>query len=100
VHATAVLRVADEPVPGWVEVHLELADGSMATLFDKPPIFEDGDLLLPDAEYPIDLWLECGVDGSFDAGPRAVRVVLRNGASDPSGAVAFSVPATNVSLGD
>jgi hypothetical protein len=92
--------VANEPIPGWVEVHLELADGSIATLFDKPPIFEDGDLLLPDAQYPIDLWLECAVDGSFDAGPCAVRVVLQNSASDPSGTVAFSVPSDNVSFGD
>jgi hypothetical protein len=91
--------VADKPIPGWVEAHLELADGSIATLFDKPPIFEDGTLLLPNAQYPIGLWLECAVDGSFDAGPRAVRVVLQH-ASDPSGAVAFSVPSDNVSFGD
>jgi hypothetical protein len=91
--------VADTPIPGWVEVHLDLADGSTATLFDKPPIFEDGNLLHRDAQYPIDLWLECAVDGSFDAGPRAVRVILRH-ASDPSGAVAFSVPRVNVSPGD
>ena len=43
--------------------------GSIATLFDKPPIFEGGDLLLRGAQYPTDLWLECDVDGSFDAGP-------------------------------
>jgi hypothetical protein len=43
------------PIPGWVEVHLELADGSIAALFDKPPIFDDGNVLLADAQYPIDL---------------------------------------------
>jgi len=91
--------VADKPIPGWVEVHLELADGSVAELFDKPPIFEDGNLLRRDAQYPIDLWLECAVDGSFDAGPRAVRVILQR-ASDPSSGVAFSVPRDNVSLCD
>jgi hypothetical protein len=91
--------VADEPIPGWVEVHLALADGSIAMLFDKPPIFEDGNFLHRDAQYPIDLWLECAVDGSFDAGTCAVRVILRH-ASDPSGAVAFSVPSDNVSFGD
>jgi hypothetical protein len=99
VRATAVRWVANTPIPGWVEVHLGLADGSIATLFDKPPIFDDGNLLLRDAQYPIDLWLECAVDGSFDAGPRAVRVVLKH-ARDPSGAVAFSVPSDNVSFGD
>jgi hypothetical protein len=78
---------------------LELADGSIAELFDKPPIFEDGNVLRRDAHYPIDLWLECAVDGSFDFGPRAARVILQN-ASDPSGTVAFSVPGDDVSLGD
>jgi hypothetical protein len=41
--------VADKPIPGWVEVHLELADAFMSELFYKPPIFKNGDLLFRDA---------------------------------------------------
>lgn len=38
VRAQAVRWVGDEPIPGWVEVHLELADGTVVKLFDKPPV--------------------------------------------------------------
>jgi hypothetical protein len=30
--ASAVRWVSDEPYPGWVEVHLDLADGTVAKL--------------------------------------------------------------------
>jgi len=43
-----------------VEVHLDLADGTIAKFFDKPPIFTDL-LLLPGSAYPVALTLTCTV---------------------------------------
>jgi hypothetical protein len=60
VRARAVRWVSDEPQPGWVEVHLDLADGTVAKFFDKPPIFTDL-LLLPNDAYPVTLTLTCTV---------------------------------------
>jgi len=100
VRATAVRWVSDEPFPGWVEVHLALADGSAAVFNDKPPIFEDGDRLRPDTDYPIGITLACRIESGFDAGRDAVLVTLENSASDPAGAVACSVPRDNVTLTD
>ena len=60
VRARAVRWVSDEPQPGWVEVHLDLADGTVAKFFDKPPIFTDRDLR-PGDTYPVALTLTCTV---------------------------------------
>jgi hypothetical protein len=60
VRARAVRWINDEPQPGWVEVHLGLADGTVAKFFDKPPIFTDL-LLLPNDAYPVALTLTCTV---------------------------------------
>ena len=52
--------VSDEPFPGWVEVHLDLADGTVAKLFGKPPVFTaDDERLRAGASYPVDLELAC-----------------------------------------
>jgi hypothetical protein len=58
---SAIRWVGDEPQPGWVEVHIALADGSIASVFDKPPVLDDGDRLHAGAAYPIELQLACDV---------------------------------------
>jgi hypothetical protein len=87
--------VSDEPFPGWVEVHLDLADGTVARLFDKPPVFAaDDGRLWAGASYPVDLELACDVcaaEGGTAAGAGSVYVTLLHGVSDQSGEVTFLV---------
>jgi hypothetical protein len=79
VRATAVRWISDEPQPGLVEVQLVLADGSVMSLVDKPPIFDAGDRLRPDAAYPIDLELDCRV---LDDRGEALVIELAHGVAD------------------
>ena len=94
VRANAVRWVSDEPFPGWVEVHLDLADGTLAKLFDKPPVFASDDRLRPDATYPVTLALACedarGDDSAeTSSGTRYVR--LAHEVTDLSGVSTFCV---------
>jgi hypothetical protein len=95
VRARAVRWVSDEPFPGWVEVHLDLADGTVAKLFDKPPVFTaDDERLRAGASYPVDLELACDVcaaEGGTAAGADSVYVTLLHGVSGQSGEVTFLV---------
>lgn len=101
VRTTAVRWVSYEPIPGWLEVHLRLADGSVARLFDKPPIFvADDDRLRPDSEFPIELALTCRADWGSDADPGMVSVTLANGLSDRWGTVTFRVCREQVTASD
>jgi hypothetical protein len=79
--------VSDEPYPGWVEVHLDLADGTVAKLFDKPPAFVPDNRLRRDAEYPVILALECHIagDASTRAPSETLHVILAHGVTDLSG---------------
>lgn len=98
VRARAVRWISDEPIPGWVEVHLDLADGTIAALFDKPPIFESGNDLRASSPYPVTVALECAVTASEPgaADDESVQVTLRH-ATDPSGNAVFLVRRTDVS---
>jgi hypothetical protein len=95
VRATAVRWVNDEPIPGWVEVHLALADGTVAKLFDKPPMFESDDRRLrPNAKYPVTLSLDCEIvadDRSMQASSGSLYIILAHGISDLSGRITFCV---------
>jgi hypothetical protein len=51
--------VGDEPIPGCVEVDLELAYGTVAKLFDKPAVLTPDDRLRPDSAYLVVLQLAC-----------------------------------------
>ncbi|MFC7615386.1 hypothetical protein ACFQV2_19655 [Actinokineospora soli] len=53
--AVAVRWYGDEPQPGLVEVELTDRHGVVHRLVHKTYFFENDDLLLPDAEYPIDV---------------------------------------------
>lgn len=99
VRARAVRWVDDEPFPGWVEVHLDLADGTVAVLCDKPPIFTAGDRLRPDSAYPVSLWLDCEVNGDEHRGaePATLTVTLKHTA-DKSGNATFQVHRQDVTV--
>jgi hypothetical protein len=87
--------VSDGPFPGWVEVHIDLADGTVAKLFDMPSVFTaDDERLRADASYPVGLGLACdvsAVEGGTAAGAGSVYVTLRHGLSGQSGEVTFLV---------
>jgi hypothetical protein len=93
VRARAVRWVSDEPFPGWVEVHLDLADGTVARLLDKPPVFTaDDELLRAGASYPVGLELACDVSAAEGGtAADAVYVTLLHGVRDQSGEVTFLV---------
>jgi len=76
-----------------VEVHLDLADGTVARFFDKPPIFTDLDLL-PDDVYPVALTLTCTVT---EAGAETMLVTLVH-AEDELGRATFRVRPHDVLL--
>jgi hypothetical protein len=77
--------------PGWVEVHIDLADGSIAQVFDSAPrLSADDHLLQKDLVYPVPLTLDCDVSRiKTEAG--TVRASLRRGMSDPAGLATFIV---------
>jgi hypothetical protein len=94
VRARAVRWVDDEPQPGWVEVHLQLADGTVARLFDKPPVVDRDDRLRPDSAYPVAVTLACAFEPSGVASHAvagAVLVTLAHGVSDQAGISTFWV---------
>jgi hypothetical protein len=94
VRAQAVRWVDDEPQPGWVEVHLQLADGTVARLFDKPPVVDRDDRLRRDSAYPVPVTLACAVEPSGVAShavPGALLVTLAHGVSDQAGISTFWV---------
>jgi hypothetical protein len=51
----------DDQWPRAVEVHLQEANGTIATLIDKVPVFDDGDRLVDGAEFPVELRIPCDV---------------------------------------
>lgn len=97
VQARAVRWVDDEPFAGWVEVHLSLADGTIARLFDKPPVFTAGDHLTPNAIYPMVVALDCLVtDGPYPPTDDSAWITLAHGMEDQSGKTTFLVPFADV----
>jgi hypothetical protein len=77
-----------------VEVHIDLADGTAAKLFEKPPVLTaEDDLLWPDSAYPIALALDCEMSRTADG---LAYVTLLHGVSDPSGEATFLVREENV----
>ena len=96
VRGKAVRWVSDEPQPGWVEVELTDASGTVHSLFDKPPVFVSDDVaLLPDSPYPVPVDIDCTVRG--EPGGSAVEVSLR-WASTSDGRLDFVVRRTDVTF--
>jgi hypothetical protein len=65
--------------PGWVEVHLDLADGNVAKFIEKWPMITADDYPPADASYPIYLLMDCEVSatkGGVPTGPGKVYVTL------------------------
>lgn len=85
------VKWASDAFPGWVEVNIDLADGGIARVFDKAPVFSaDGDLLRKDTVYPVPLTLDCLVS-TIGTEPGTIRVMLLRGMSDPTGLATFIV---------
>jgi hypothetical protein len=100
--AQAVRWVGGEPQPG-VEVHLQLADGTVAQLFDKPAVVDRDDRLRPDSAYPGPVTLACAIEPSEVAShavPGALLVTLAHGVSDQSGVSTFWVREQDVVRAD
>lgn len=79
---TATRWVADEPMPGLVEVTLNDAWGRVWKFIDKAPIFDEHDVLAPDAIYPIEFDVACTVLGFHSIGGQRVAKIST---ADPGG---------------
>jgi hypothetical protein len=88
VRCKAVRWISYEPQPGWVEVQLTDADGAVHSCFDKPPIFEAGNQIRPDAEYPFDIDVDCWIE-TDDRNP--TLEITMTYAETPDGRKAFRV---------
>ncbi|MBM7809886.1 hypothetical protein [Saccharothrix algeriensis] len=93
----AVTRWVDDAFPGWVEVRLVEADGTVAALTDKVPAFGlDG--VTAGTPLPVPVELACRVlrRERDRHGRELVVVALRHGVADRSGRTEFAVPADQV----
>jgi hypothetical protein len=90
----AVRWISDDPQPGIVECRLLDADGVEHVLVDKAAIFDADDRLRSDAEYPIDLKLECSV---VRTGEADLVVELAHSIESVEGQRMFRVPKASVS---
>jgi hypothetical protein len=92
VRAEAV-RWVDTKWPGWVEVHLRESDGTVVSLVDKVPIFDDGDRLILGTTLPTEVEIPCEVlERAVDrAGSRSSLVRLGSNVEDQRGRATFHV---------
>ncbi|MER5702792.1 MULTISPECIES: hypothetical protein [unclassified Micromonospora] len=97
VHVEAV-RWIDEDWPGWVEVHLNEADGTVVSLIDKVPVFDDADRLAPGVEFPVGLEFPCDVlEWARDqVGNRLAVIRLHFSVEDENGRTIFTVGASTL----
>lgn len=79
VAATITHWASDFPFPGLVVCRLTAANGTVHIFCDKPAVFDAHDQLRPDAQYPIDVKLDCQVVRSM---PTSVEVKLLHGIAD------------------
>ena len=54
-----VVRWIDDEWPGWVEVHLTEADGTVVSLTDKVPVLAGDDRPAPGVDLPMSLEIPC-----------------------------------------
>lgn len=95
-----VTRWVDDAFPGWVEVELAEADGTVTTLVDKAPVVTDRHLTAETA-YPLAVALDCAVvgrerDETGEDDEAVVVVVLRHGIADRHGRSEFRVRANQL----
>jgi len=76
----AIRWVSDDLFPGWVEVRLTDAGGTAYAFFGKPPIFEAGNRLRKDAQYPLNVQLDCQIES--DDGGEVVDIALVHATTD------------------
>jgi hypothetical protein len=88
-----VVQWVDNEWPGWVEVHLREADGTVVSLVDKGPDFDDGDRLILGTTLPADVGIPCEVLGwAVDqTSTRSSLVRLRSNVQDQRGRTTFHV---------
>jgi hypothetical protein len=87
------VRWCDDNFPGWIEVELREADGAVARLVDKAPIFDDTDTLAPGSPLPTEFRFPCDVlSRDVDsAGNISALVRLQFGLEDRQGRTTFRV---------
>jgi hypothetical protein len=88
-----VIRFVDDAWPGWVEAHLNEADGSVVSLIDKVPVLDAGGRLAAGGELPVELELSCDLlDRTVDpAGQPTAVIRLHHGVEDQAGRNVFRV---------
>ncbi|MBL7258529.1 hypothetical protein [Paractinoplanes lichenicola] len=87
------VRWVDVEWPGWVEVRLQEAEGSVAVIVEKAPVLSDDDDFGPWTELPVPLEIACDVVGweVADEGHRVATVRLGHGVEDSEGRGTFRV---------
>jgi len=92
VRAEAV-RWVDVEWPGWVEVRLHESDGTVVSLIDKVPVFDDGDRLTLETRLPAYVEVPCEVlEQAVDqAGNRSSLGRLRSNVEDQRGRTTFNI---------
>ena len=89
----AIRWVSDEPQPGWVEVLMTDAYGRTWRFFDKPPIFDAGDPLRNDSEYPVPVVVRVRV---LDQGEPLTVSTDPDGVESEEGETIFRVDSSEV----
>ncbi len=99
IRARAV-RWVDEGWPGWVEVHIVVADGATISLVDKVLMFDGGDQIVPGVTFPAPVRVACDIIG-WERDPRERQVavvVLSYQVQDEAGNSTFHVLAENIDV--
>ena|SRR5690242_578179 len=99
--AGTATRWVDDAFPGWVQVQVAEADGTLATLVDKADVFDSRGRLTPETRYPVPVELPCHVvRRERDQYDRELAiVVLLHGIEDHEGRRELRVPLDHV-IGD
>jgi hypothetical protein len=93
-----VVGWVDEDWPGWVEVHLNEADGTVVSLIDKVPVLDCEGRLAPGIDLPAELEIPCDVlDLAVDqAGIRSAIIRLHFNIGDRNGRTVVNVEASTL----
>lgn len=86
VRATATRWLADDPLPGLVELQFAEHDATVVTIHEKPPVVDV--LLDRDTSYPVEVLLDAEI---VAAGASAWFVRLLHSVEDLTGRTEFTV---------